>query len=91
MEHMSFSIYHPDYAALRGLLRRLRQDAGLTQVQMATALEVGQSYISKLERGESFVDVLLYVHWCRVCGVKPGSALDSLLLDLTDHDSSGEQ
>ena len=76
---MSISIYHADYAALRALLRKLRLDAGLTQEQMADALGVGQSYVSKLERGENFVDVLLYARWCQVCGVEPGKALDDLL------------
>jgi transcriptional regulator with XRE-family HTH domain len=64
---------------LRSLLREMRSTAGLTQVQMADALNVGQSYISKLERGENFVDVLLFARWCQVCGIKPGKALDELL------------
>ncbi len=51
----------------------------MTQTQMAEALELGQSYVSKLERGANFVDLLLYIRWCQACGVKPGEALDSLL------------
>lgn len=76
---MNLSLYHADYRALRTLLRELRLKAGLTQAQMAESLQVGQSYVSKLERGENFVDVLLYVRWCQICGVKPGKALDELL------------
>ena len=76
---MNFSIYHVDYDALRGPLKGLRLGAGLTQDGMAEKLGVGQSYISKLERGENFVDVLLYVRWCEICGVKPGVELDRLL------------
>lgn len=76
---MSVSLYHADYNALRALLREVRSKAGLTQMQMADALNVGQSYVSKLERGENFVDVLLYARWCQVCGIKPGKALDELL------------
>lgn len=76
---MSVSLYHFEYNALRSLLREMRSTAGLTQVQMADALNVGQSYISKLERGENFVDVLLFARWCQVCGIKPGKALDELL------------
>lgn len=76
---MSVSLYHVDYNALRSLLREVRANAGLTQVQMADALNVGQSYVSKLERGENFVDVLLFARWCQVCGIKPGKALDRLL------------
>jgi transcriptional regulator with XRE-family HTH domain len=76
---MTVSLYHVEYNALRTLMREVRTNAGLTQVQMAEALNVGQSYVSKLERGENFVDVLLYARWCGVCGVKPGKALDGLL------------
>ncbi|WP_275888325.1 helix-turn-helix domain-containing protein [Azospira oryzae] len=76
---MSTSLYHADYGALRTLLRDVRRQAGMTQAQMAEALELGQSYVSKLERGANFVDLLLYIRWCQACGVKPGEALDRLL------------
>ena len=76
---MSASLYHVDYNDLRVLLRSVRVKAGLTQVQMAETLGVGQSYASKLERGENFVDVLLCVRWCQACGIKPGVVLDELL------------
>jgi transcriptional regulator with XRE-family HTH domain len=68
---MAVSLYHAEYEALRNLMRSLRVTAGLTQSQMAGALGVGQSYVSKLERGENFVDVLLFARWCSACGVKP--------------------
>jgi transcriptional regulator with XRE-family HTH domain len=76
---MSVSLYHAEYEALRNLMHDVRVKAGLTQVQMAEALGVGQSYVSKLERGENFVDVLLFARWCSVCGVKPGKTLDKLV------------
>lgn len=76
---MPTSLYQSDYQFLRTVLKDLRTEAGLTQVQMAEALGVGQSYISKLERGENFVDVLLYARWCQACGAKPGKVLDKML------------
>ena len=76
---MSVSLYHYDYDALRLVMRTMRIKAKLTQTDMSKALSVGQSYISKLERGENFVDVLLYARWCEACGVKAGRALDKLL------------
>ena len=75
---MSASLYHPDYNDIRALLRKVRVRAGFTQVQMAHALDVGQSYVSKLERGENFVDVLLFARWCQICSVRPGEELDAL-------------
>jgi transcriptional regulator with XRE-family HTH domain len=76
---MSVSLYHYDYDALRLVMRTMRIKAKLTQTDMSKALSVGQPYISKLERGENFVDVLLYARWCEACGVKAGRALDKLL------------
>lgn len=76
---MTVSLYHAEYEALRNVMRGARVKAGLTQVDMAEALGVGQSYVSKLERGENFVDVLLFARWCAACGVKAGKTLDKLL------------
>lgn len=45
--------------------------AGLTQTQLAERLAVGQSYVSKIERGEAYVDVLLFADWCAACGRAP--------------------
>jgi transcriptional regulator with XRE-family HTH domain len=58
----------------------LRKAAGLSPIQLAQRLEVGQSYVSKIERGEAYVDVLVFVDWCIACGVRPGAVLDEHLL-----------
>ena len=58
----------------------MRKQAGLSQVQLAERLGVGQSLISKIERGESYVDVLFFVDWCEACNVsRPGRELDRLM------------
>lgn len=66
---MPVSIHHPRYQALRAVLVDVRTAAGLTQMQLAQRLEVGQSYVSKIERGEAYVDVMLFADWCSACGV----------------------
>ena len=76
---MPTSVNDAQYEALRVLMRDLRSKAGLTQNQMAEALQVGQSYVSKLERGANFFDVLLFAQWCQICEAKPGRELDKLL------------
>ena len=58
----------------------LRKTAGLSQIQLAERLGVGQSYISKIERGEAYVDVLVFIDWCQACGVKAGRTLDQLIV-----------
>ena len=55
---MPESIHHPRYQTLRAAMVTARKEAGLTQIQMAGRLEVGQSYVSKIERGESYVDLM---------------------------------
>ena len=73
------TLYTTEYVSLRALLRAARDKAGLTQVGLAERLGVGQSYISKIERGESFVDVVLFVRWCEACGARPARLLNSML------------
>ncbi|NIF86872.1 helix-turn-helix transcriptional regulator [Burkholderia sp. Cy-637] len=73
------SIHHPRYEALRAHLKVLRKDAGLTQVELAARLSIDQSYLSKIERGERYMDVLLYLDWCRACGVAPDQAVMTLV------------
>lgn len=57
------SIYSEQYQQLCALLRQLRREAGLTQVEVAERLDVPQSFVSKYESGERRLDVieLLYV------------------------------
>jgi transcriptional regulator with XRE-family HTH domain len=57
----------------------MREQAGMTQTDLAASIGVGQSFVSKIERGERYVDVSLYVDWCRACGVEPHLALRKLL------------
>ncbi len=76
---MQASIYHPRYERLRAALVAARKRAGLTQTQMAQQLGVGQSFISKIERGDSYVEVFTCLDWCTACGVTPGTLLDELV------------
>jgi transcriptional regulator with XRE-family HTH domain len=76
---VSTSIYDAKYQALRIALIGARKAAGLTQIQMAEKLSVGQSYISKIERGETYIDILVWVSWCKACSTSPGQLLNTVL------------
>jgi len=52
------SIYSAEYQRLCALLRELRLEAGLTQVQVAERLDEPQSFVSKYEAGERRLDVV---------------------------------
>jgi hypothetical protein len=53
--------------------------SALSRVWLTGRLELGQSFVSKVERGEAYIELTLYIDWCLACGVKPGAALDALL------------
>jgi len=60
-------LYAQRYEVLRQRLVQSRIDAGLTQVALAKKLGKGQSFVSKVETGERYLDVLQFVLWCEAC------------------------
>lgn len=72
---MVISVHHKRYQKLRSVLKDVRKSAGLTQVQLAERLYMEQSNLSKIERGERFVDTLLFIDYCRACGVVPAEVI----------------
>lgn len=72
------SIYSAEYQRLCTLLRELRREAGLTQVQVAAELDVPQSFVSKYESGERRLDVIELRHVARALGVPLRVVLERL-------------
>jgi transcriptional regulator with XRE-family HTH domain len=52
------SIYSDEYERLTLVLREMRKEAGLTQVEVADLLSVPQSFISKYEAGQRRLDLI---------------------------------
>ena len=71
-------IYSEEYQRLCAVLRSLRREAGLTQVQVAAALDVPQSFVSKYESGERRLDVIELGHVAQVLGVTTRTVLERL-------------
>jgi transcriptional regulator with XRE-family HTH domain len=63
------SIYSAEYQQLCVLLRALRREAGLTQVEVAERLDVPQSFVSKYEPGERRLDVIELRHVAEAIGL----------------------
>lgn len=84
---MPVSVHHPKYKALRSSLAAFRKDAGLSQIRLAELLGVGQSYVSKIERAEAYVDVFVYIDWVVACGVSPSVAIKQLTELITPEQS----
>ena len=55
---MEKSIHTREFGVAVRLLRELRERAGMTQVELADALGKTQTFISKVERGETRLDVI---------------------------------
>jgi len=59
-------LYETRYDTLREELAAARARAGLTQSELARRLGKGQSFVSKIETGERYLDVLEFLRWCEV-------------------------
>ena len=76
-----------DYRALLARLIAERRQRGLTQWDIARAMETDQSQVSKLERRERRLDIIDFVRYCRALGVTPGVWLDEAMSRSADRDS----
>lgn len=90
---MKPSRYSTAYKCFLRLLRQARLESGLTQVELAQALGLPQSYVSKCEIGERRLDVLETRAWILALGGSPSAfieALDEALAqgNYLDHTSS---
>lgn len=55
---MSKTIYTSEYKNFAQKLRKAREDAGFSQVQIAKILKKSQSFVSKVEAGQQRLDIL---------------------------------
>jgi len=62
------SIHTKEYAYFVERLRTARQEAGLTQVQVAKKLKRPQSHISNVESGQQRVDVVELQRFAKLYG-----------------------
>lgn len=60
------SLHSARYRQFVQRLRQARRQAGLSQVEVATALRKPQSFVSKCESGERRVDVIELEEFARV-------------------------
>jgi len=65
----------PSKRDVPGLLRRLREEAELTQRDLAGRMKRAQPWIHKSEIGERRVDVSEFLDWCNACEVNAKEAI----------------
>ena len=68
-------LYDRRYGLLRQELQNLRRAASMTESDVAGLLGHTQSYISKVESGEQYLDVILFVDWCQALKADPSAVL----------------
>jgi transcriptional regulator with XRE-family HTH domain len=56
-------------ARLAALLRQVRLDANLTQLQLSEKIKQTQSYVSKYESGEQRLDLIELEAVCKAVGI----------------------
>ena len=66
---MEKSIHSAGYVVFLKVLREAREQAGLTQVQLARNIRETQTFVSKCERGERRIDVVELRTFCRAFGL----------------------
>ena len=82
-------LHHPDYAVFTVLIRSVREEAGVTQVELAHRLGIEQSTISKIERQERRVDVAELRRICIALGVPIVEFISRLECLLAERESMG--
>lgn len=65
---MKKSIHTKEYAVFVERLRKAREEAGLTQVQVAKKLKRPQSHVSNVESGQQRVDVVELQRFAKMYG-----------------------
>ena len=66
------------YRNIPSFLRAMREQAGLTQRQLADRIGQSQWWVARTETGSRRLDVAEFVEFCLGCGVEPAEALKEL-------------
>ena len=66
---MEKTIYTREYTVVLRLLREARQEAGLTQTELAKKLKQSQSFVTKVERGDRRLDIIQLRTMCQTFGL----------------------
>jgi transcriptional regulator with XRE-family HTH domain len=73
------SQHNMKYRVLPPFLRKMREQAGLTQREIGKILNKPQSYVYNCETANRRVDITEFVAWSEACGVSPKTAFSQLL------------
>ena len=69
-----------EHARLGHFLRQVRVEHNVSQRELAKRLNLPQSFISKVERGERQLQVLEFIEVCKQIGAGPAETLERFTL-----------
>ncbi|ULR32086.1 helix-turn-helix domain-containing protein [Dickeya fangzhongdai] len=72
------SIYSDEYQIVIKALREARIAKGITQGNLALALDRPQSFIAKVENGERRLDIVEFIHIARLLSLDPSSIISKI-------------
>jgi transcriptional regulator with XRE-family HTH domain len=72
------SLFSEEYETFCRLLRLVREEAGISQNQLAKRLEVPQAWLSKVENGHRRLDILELLQIIEEIGIQPGEFVERL-------------
>jgi transcriptional regulator with XRE-family HTH domain len=64
-------LHDPVYIELAEMLRTCREEADLSQRDLARLLSVPDSYVGKCERRDRRIDPVEMIRWCLACKADP--------------------
>ncbi|MBW0170965.1 MAG: helix-turn-helix domain-containing protein [Hydrogenophaga sp.] len=76
------SIYDTAYRRFLAELRGARQAVGLSQEELAIRLDKHQTFVSKVEKGQRYLDVLEFIRWTNALDVDPVQLVSALRDDV---------
>ena len=76
---MQKSTHTAAYASVCSELRNARDNAGLSQRDLAARLKVAHSWVAKVETGERRIDLVEFCWYVSACGGDPLAVSQSLL------------
>ena len=76
---MAKSLQARRYQRLPALLRQMREQAGLTQRELAKKLGINHTMVHYSETAERRVDIAEFVDWSKACAIDPREAFSRFI------------
>lgn len=81
---MEKTIYTREYGAMLRVLRDTREQVPLTQIELASKLNVTQVFVSKCESGQRRLDLIELRAWCIAMGVSTSDFLQAVEVEIAN-------